>query len=78
MKWRNHPFFVAKAVITLYHCSRYQTYYASANDTAVKGAISVYEIPCIITDGRFGSSTFVIQTTETAFKLQNSSLHHLV
>ena len=36
---------------------------------AVKGAISVYEIPFIITGGRFGSSTFVIQTTETAFKV---------
>lgn len=35
---------------------------------AVKGAISVYEIPYIVTGGRMGSSTFVIQTTETAFK----------
>lgn len=41
---------------------------------AVKGAISVYEIPYIITGGRFGSSTFVIQTTETAFKFQKVGL----
>ncbi|MGN0637272.1 MAG: carbohydrate ABC transporter permease [Huintestinicola sp.] len=41
---------------------------------AVKGAISVYEIPFIITGGRFGSSTFVIQTTETAFKFQKVGL----
>lgn len=41
---------------------------------AVKGAISVYDIPFIITGGRFGSSTFVIQTTETAFKFQKVGL----
>jgi len=41
---------------------------------AVKGAISVYEIPFIITGGRFGSSTFVIQTTETAFKFHKVGL----
>lgn len=41
---------------------------------AVKGAISVYEIPFIVTGGRFGSSTFVIQTTETAFKFQKVGL----
>lgn len=41
---------------------------------AVKGAISVYEIPFIITGGRIGSSTFVIQTTETAFKFQKVGL----
>ncbi|MGN1102839.1 MAG: carbohydrate ABC transporter permease [Huintestinicola sp.] len=41
---------------------------------AVKGAISVYEIPFIVTGGRFGSSTFVIQTTETAFKVQKVGL----
>lgn len=41
---------------------------------AVKGAISVYEIPYIVTGGRFGSSTFVIQTTETAFKFQKVGL----
>lgn len=34
---------------------------------AVKGAISVYEIPFIITNGRGGSMTFVIKTLETAF-----------
>lgn len=41
---------------------------------AVKGAISVYEIPYIITGGRVGSSTFVIQTTEAAFKFQKVGL----
>ncbi len=41
---------------------------------AVKGAISVYEIPYIVTGGKFGSSTFVIQTTETAFKFQKVGL----
>lgn len=41
---------------------------------AIKGAISVYEIPYIVTGGRFGSSTFVIQTTETAFKFQKVGL----
>lgn len=34
---------------------------------AVKGAISVYEIPMIMTDGQNGSSTFVMKTLDTAF-----------
>lgn len=34
---------------------------------AVKGAISVYEIPFIVTGGKGGSMTFVIKTLETAF-----------
>lgn len=34
---------------------------------AVKGAISVYEVPFIITGGRGGSMTYVIKTLETAF-----------
>jgi len=34
---------------------------------AVKGSISVFEIPYIITGGKMGSATFVIQTVETAF-----------
>ena len=34
---------------------------------AVKGAISVYEIPYIMTDGQNGSSTFVMKTLDTAF-----------
>lgn len=34
---------------------------------AVKGAISVFEIPYIITGGKFGTSTFVIKTIETGF-----------
>ncbi len=35
---------------------------------AVKGAISVFEIPYIITGGNFGTSTFVIKTIEMAFQ----------
>ena len=35
---------------------------------AVKGALSVFEIPYIMTSGMNGSSTFVIQTVNTAFK----------
>lgn len=34
---------------------------------AVKGSISVYDIPYVITGGRSGTSTFVIRTMETAF-----------
>ena len=34
---------------------------------AVKGAISVFEIPYIMTDGQNGSSTFVMKTLDTAF-----------
>lgn len=34
---------------------------------AVKGAISVFEIPYVITGGNFGTATFVIKTIETAF-----------
>ena len=34
---------------------------------AVKGSISVYEIPYIITGGKMGSSTFLITTMDTAF-----------
>ncbi|MFA9379842.1 MAG: carbohydrate ABC transporter permease [Acetanaerobacterium sp.] len=41
---------------------------------AVKGAISVFEIPYVITGGRFGSSTFVIATIETAFKYNRVGL----
>ncbi len=35
---------------------------------AVKGAVSVYEIPFIITKGGFGTSTFVIKANSTAFE----------
>ena len=35
---------------------------------AVSGAIKVYEIPYILTGGKFNSSTFMIVTTEVAFK----------
>ena len=34
---------------------------------AIKGAISVFEIPYIITGGRFDTSTFVISTLDVAF-----------
>lgn len=34
---------------------------------AVKGAISVFEVPYIMTGGQNGSSTFVIKTLDTAF-----------
>lgn len=35
---------------------------------AVKGAVSVFEIPFIITKGGFGTSTFVIKANATAFE----------
>lgn len=35
---------------------------------SVKGAISVFEIPYIVTGGSFGTTTFVIKTMDTAFK----------
>lgn len=35
---------------------------------AVKGAISVFEIPYIMTSGKNGTSTFVMETIDTAFK----------
>ena len=41
---------------------------------AVKGAISVFEIPYIITGGKTGTSTFVIKTIETAFQYQKIGL----
>lgn len=41
---------------------------------AVKGAASVFEIPYVITGGRFGTSTFVIKTIETAFQYQKVGL----
>lgn len=41
---------------------------------AVKGAISVFEIPYIMTNGNNGSSTFVIQTLNTAFKSKKIGL----
>jgi ABC-type sugar transport system permease subunit len=41
---------------------------------AVKGALSVFEIPYIMTGGMNGSSTFVIQTVNTAFKLNKVGL----
>lgn len=34
---------------------------------AVKGAVSVYEIPFIITGGNYGTMTFVIKANDTAF-----------
>ena len=41
---------------------------------AIKGAVSVFEIPYIITGGRNGTSTFVIKTIETAFQYQKIGL----
>lgn len=41
---------------------------------AIKGAVSVFEIPYIITGGRSGTSTFVIKTIETAFEYQKIGL----
>ncbi|MDY7222669.1 carbohydrate ABC transporter permease [Halalkalibacterium halodurans] len=41
---------------------------------AVSGAISVFEIPYIMTGGANGSSTFVIQTVDTAFKYSKVGL----
>lgn len=41
---------------------------------AVKGAISVFEIPKIMTDGANGSSTFVLKTLDTAFTVHKVGL----
>ena len=41
---------------------------------AIKGAVSVFEIPYIITGGKFGTSTFVIKTIDTAFSYQHVGL----
>lgn len=41
---------------------------------AVKGAISVFEVPYIITKGKGGTSTFVIKTIETAFEYRKLGL----
>jgi multiple sugar transport system permease protein len=41
---------------------------------AVKGALSVFEIPYVMTFGQNGSSTFVIQTVEMAFKFNKVGL----
>jgi ABC-type sugar transport system permease subunit len=41
---------------------------------AVKGAISVFEIPKIMTNGANGSSTFVLKTLETAFTVHKVGL----
>ncbi len=41
---------------------------------AVKGAISVFEIPKIMTDGANGSSTFVLKTLDTAFTIHKVGL----
>lgn len=41
---------------------------------AVKGAVSVFEIPYIMTGGGNGSSTFVIRTMDTAFKFNKIGL----
>lgn len=41
---------------------------------AVKGSLSVFEIPYIMTGGGNGSSTFVIRTMDTAFKYSKIGL----
>ena len=41
---------------------------------AIKGALSVFEIPYIMTSGLNGSMTFVIQTVNTAFKFSKVGL----
>jgi multiple sugar transport system permease protein len=41
---------------------------------AVRGALSVFEIPYVMTSGMNGSSTFVIQTVNMAFKLNKFGL----
>ncbi|MBO2946032.1 sugar ABC transporter permease [Paenibacillus sp. F411] len=41
---------------------------------SVSGAISVFEIPYIMTGGANGTKTFVIQTVETAFKFNKFGL----
>lgn len=41
---------------------------------AIKGALSVFEIPYIMTGGANGSATFVIQTVDTAFKFHKVGL----
>lgn len=41
---------------------------------AVKGAVSVFEIPYIVTHGRFDTSTFVISTIDTAFEYKKVGL----
>lgn len=41
---------------------------------AVKGAISVFEIPKIMTDGANGSATFVTKTLDTAFTVHKIGL----
>jgi multiple sugar transport system permease protein len=41
---------------------------------SINGALSVFEIPYVMTNGGNGSKTFVIQTVETAFKLQKVGL----
>ncbi|UOY92238.1 sugar ABC transporter permease [Ectobacillus sp. JY-23] len=40
----------------------------------ISGAISVFEIPFIMTKGANGSMTFVIQTVDTAFRFSNIGL----
>ncbi|GHV71540.1 ABC transporter permease [Spirochaetia bacterium] len=41
---------------------------------SVRGAVSVFEIPYIVTGGRNGTETFVMKTMDTAFKLQKFGL----
>ncbi|MDR1971317.1 MAG: sugar ABC transporter permease [Treponema sp.] len=41
---------------------------------AIRGAISVYEIPYVIAQGRNGTESFVMKSVDTAFKMQRFGL----
>ncbi|NLZ46849.1 MAG: sugar ABC transporter permease [Clostridiales bacterium] len=41
---------------------------------SIKGAVSVFDIPYIITGGKFGTNTFVIKTIETGFVFKKFGL----
>lgn len=55
------------AEIPIYCLSRNKPIISLQLILAVKGAISVFEVPYIITGGKNGTSTFVIKTIDTAF-----------
>jgi ABC-type sugar transport systems, permease components len=40
----------------------------------ISGAVSVFEMPYIMTGGAYGTTTFVVQTVQTAFTLQHVGL----
>jgi len=51
----------------VYHYTQYQADYCSQRHPCHQGALSVFEIPYIMTRGLNGSTTFVIQTVSLAF-----------